>query len=673
MSSNPLLHIPYEIPFHEIRPAHVLPAIETLIENAKGALSAIKNLEGSRTYENTLGALEDATVPLSTAMTVVGHLESVATTPDLRKAYTAAQPLAAAFWSTIPLDGELYDAIHTYAATDDAKALDPVRARLLEKTLRSFRRNGAELSPAKKEELTAIQVELTEKTTLFAQHVLDATNAFELIIEDESRLEGLPESAKNAAAASAKSKELSGYRFTLQAPSLIPVLTYLDDSAIRERLWRAYNTRATSGERDNRGLILEILKLRNRKAKLLGYEDFADFVLEERMAKSGGAAMSFVDELREKTLPFFQKENAALLSFQQATLNDAAATLNPWDVGYFAEKLRKERYDFDEEILRPYFKAESVLEGLFELAKELYGIEIEERKVSVWNEDVRFYSIQEGGKEIAGFYVDLHPREDKRGGAWMNALVYGPPHRGLFCANVTPPVGDRPALLTHREVETLFHEFGHLLHHALSEVEVSSLGGTNVAWDFVELPSQIMENFCWERVSLDFFAKHYETGETIPEELLQKLQASRTYRAAAAQMRQLGFGTVDLRLHRELDLDTATPDSVRAFARDVLAEHAVTDLPEDYGMICAFTHLFASPTAYASGYYSYKWAEVLDADAFTRFRENGVISKDIGHAFRSNVLAKGDSDDPETLFKNFMGRAPNLEALLERCGLTQDA
>lgn len=670
-TENPLLERTFDLPFDRIRAEHVEPAVDALLAEARAALDAISAHEGPRTYADTLGALERSTSRLGTAMTIVGHLESVATTPALRAAYEAVQPKVSAFYSGIALDAALYAALVAYAATDDAKALRGPRARLLDKTLREFRRHGAELPADQKDRLRALDVELAMKTTKFSQNVLDDTNRFEIVITDEAKLAGLPETARAMAKHDAEAKGKEGWRFTLQGPSYLAVMTYLDDASVRERVWRAYNQRAASGEHDNRALLVEILRLRRQKAELLGYADFADFVLEERMAKSGAQAMAFVDDLRGRTEAAFRAENAELEAF-------VGRALEPWDVAYYSEKLRLARHDFDEEALRPYFSVDKVLRGLFELAEKVFGVTVKERSAPAWDEAVRCFGIHENGRMIAAFYVDLYPRENKRGGAWMSPLLSGAseepmgPHLGLFCANVTRPVGGKPALLTHAEVETLFHEFGHLLHHAFSEVPVESLGGTNVAWDFVELPSQIMENFCWERASLDLFARHFETDAPIPEGLFQKMRGARTFRAASAQMRQLGFATVDLRLHRELGGEGAPlgdPDAVVAFARDVLEPHAATPLPRDYAMICAFTHLFASPTAYAAGYYSYKWAEVLDADAFTRFAEAGVLSEEVGRSFRAEVLAKGDSAEPSELYRAFMGREPKLDALLERAGL----
>jgi oligopeptidase A len=482
-------------------------------------------------------------------------------------------------------------------------------------------------------------------------------------------LDGLPPSALAAAKQSADSKGVSGWRFTLQAPSYIPVVTYLKDRSIREKLYRAFSARATEPERDNRPIISRVLELRREKARLLGFPDFADFVLHDRMAHSGERALSFLQQLKAKTESFYVKENAALEAF-------AGQQLEPWDLSYYSEQQRRALYDFDEEQLRPYFPAERVVDGLFEIVQRLYGIQVRRRDdVPLWHPDVRYYEVHDkGGLFLGAFYADWFPRETKRDGAWMDGFITGvetpvglEPHLGCICGNLTPPVGDKPALLTHREVETIFHEFGHLLHHVLSRVQVKSLAGTAVAWDFVELPSQIMENWCWEREALDLFARHYETGKPIPEDLFQKMVRARTYRGANVQMRQLGFGFVDLTLHCQFD--PASDGDVIAYARDLLQAFTPARLPENYAMIAGFTHLFASPVGYGAAYYSYKWAEVLDADAFTRFRDEGIFSSEVGAAFRENILSRGDSEDPAELYKRFMGRDPDPDALLVRSGL----
>jgi len=522
-------------------------------------------------------------------------------------------------------------------------------------------------------------VELATLTTKYAEHVLDATNAWELVVTQESRLAGLPESAKEAARLSAQAKGKAGFRFTLQAPSLIPVMTYLDDPGIRRDMWWASNTRATAEPWDNRPLLGSIVELRRAKAKLLGFASFADLVLADRMAKAGARAIAFVAELRDRTEAAFAREQADLLAFRRELEGPSAPALEPWDVAYYAEKQRRALFDFDEEALRPYFALPRVIEGVFAVAHQLYGVTFEpETSLPTWHPDVQTYRIlDQDGTRLGAFYVDPFPRETKRDGAWMNGLLTGrltpsglEPHLGLVCANVTPALPGRPALLDHREVETIFHEFGHLLHHLLSRTTVRSLGGTNVAWDFVELPSQIMENWCWEREALDLFARHHETGETIPEPLLAAMRRARTFRAASAMMRQLGFCDVDLTLHTAFD-PRVDGDVVEA-ARRIMQRYSPAPLPGAYAMIAGFGHLFAHPVGYAAAYYSYKWAEVLDADAFDRFLQEGLFSPAVGDAFRRTILEQGDSRDPALLYRDFRGRDPDVRPLLRRSGLPAD-
>ncbi len=673
---NPLLSIEFPIPFDRVRAAHVEPAMAELLAAARQRLAALAGQPGPRTFENTMRALDVLAEPLDYAMGVVRHLESVATYPELRAAFNAVQPAVSAFYTGIPLDAGLWRSIQAFAAAPEAAALAGERRRFLHKTVEAFRRQGAELDAAGKLRLEAIDVELTTLTTKFSENVLDSTNAFELVIKDEAQLAGLPPSARDAARESAARKGLQGWRFTLHAPDYFAVMTYLDDAAIRRQVYHAHSVRATSGAWDNRALTARILELRAQKAHLLGFADFADFALEDRMAHNGARALAFLEELKAKTEARFQEENRELEGFRRSLEGTAAPALEPWDVAYYAEKQRAALYAFDEEALRPYFPLASVVAGMFDLVQRLYGIRVAERPgVPGWDPQVRYYDVHdEDGTFLGGFYADWYPRENKRGGAWMDALITGGPvadgtlpHVGVICGNLTPPLAGRPALLTHREAETIFHEFGHLLHHLLSRVEMRGFAGTNVAWDFVELPSQIMENWCWERASLDLFARHWETGATIPDELFQKMKRARTFRAAGAQMRRLGFGYVDLLLHTRYRPET-DGDPV-AYARRILEPFTPTPLPPDHAMIAAFTHLFGSPMGYGAGYYSYKWAEVLDADAFTRFRESGIFSRDVGREFRGSILSRGDSEDPAVLYREFMGRDPDPHALLERSGL----
>ena len=674
--SNPLVHLPFQIPFSEIQAAHVEPAMNTLLARAEERLEAIAAPNPTRTFTNTMAPLDVMSEDLDVAFGVVRHLEATATTPELREAFGKIEPLVMAFYARIPLHEGLWAAIKEYAATPEAASLTGVRKRYLTKTLQNFRRSGADLSPDDKKAMEAIDVELAEITTKFSQNVLDATNEFEHVVTDEALLAGLPPSAIDAARESAKSKNIEGWRFTLQAPSYVPVLTYLDHAPTRELFYRAYMSRCSAEPRDNRPLVLRILELRRKKAAMLGFADFSDLVLEDRMAKKGERAWQFLLDLKDKTVPFFARENEQLTAYRRELEGEHAPSIQPWDAAYYAEKLRQARYDFDEEQLRPYFPMERVLAGMYDLVQRLYGVRVErDPSVAGWDPAVLYYRILDtDGTFIGAFYADWYPRENKRGGAWMDAFRTGGPtpagfvpHLGLMCGNMNPPVGDKPALLTHRDVETVFHEFGHLLHHLLSKVELHGLAGTNVAWDFVELPSQIMENWCWEREALDLFARHYETGAPLPEALFQKMVAARTFRAANAQMRQLSFGVTDLALHRQYD--PARDGDVIAYSKAILQQYSASPLPDDHAMIAAFTHLFANPVGYAAAYYSYKWAEVLDADAFSLFRQKGVFSPEAGLQFRQNILERGDSDDPAQLFRSLMGRDPDPTALLVRAGL----
>jgi oligopeptidase A len=677
--TNPLLNPGFTIPFDRIQPEHVEPAISHLLGDAEARLAVFASDAGPRTYSNTLERLDTLTEPLDLAMGIVRHLESVATTPALREVYNKVEPMTAAFYSRLPLHEGIWKSLQAFAETAEAKALTGTRKRYLDRTMSAFRRQGAALPADKKAELEKIDVELAAITTKFGENVLDSTNAFELLIEREEDLAGLPPTAVEMARDSAKSKGLNGWRFTLQAPSYMAVMTYLDNASVRERMYRAFSTRAARPPYENGENLQRILELRRAKAHVLGYADFADYAIDERMAKNGAKAQAFLDDLKIKTQPHFERENEELRAFRKQLEGPDAPAIEPWDVGYYAEKLRRAKYDLDEELLRPYFSLERVVAGMFELVGRLYGVRVVERVgIPAWDPAVKFYDIADSdGAVLGSFFADWFPRENKRGGAWMDAFITGhpvqgkpgvfTPHLGLMCGNMTPPSGGKPALLTHREVETVFHEFGHLLHHCLSRVEVRSLAGTSVVWDFVELPSQIMENWCWERESLDLLARHYETGEPLPDEYFTKLRAARTFRAANTQMRQLSFGTVDLALHRlyspERDGD------VIGYSRRLLNTFSAVPLKEDNAMIASFTHLFSNPMGYAAGYYSYKWAELLDADAFTAFKKEGIFSRETGMRFRNNILAKGDSEDPAELFRAFMGRAPDSSALLVRAGL----
>jgi oligopeptidase A len=670
--TNPLTSVLVPLPFHDVRAEHVEPAVDELLHQAQARLDAIP--AAPRTYPGTLGALDLATTELDVAMNVASHLEAVDGSPPMRAAYNAVLPKVSAFGSKILLSEPLYRAIREFSETPEATNLDPSRRRFLDKTLADFRRNGAELPPEGKARLAEIDVELSAQTLTFAQNVVDATAAFEILVEDAGRLAGLPEGAVLAARRSAEEKKKPGWRLTLQAPSYGPVLTFGEDRALREAMYRANITRASSGALDNRPIIEKVLALRKEKASLLGFAHFADLAIDDRMAKTGKDALAFVTMLKDRLEAAFHRENDELAKF--ARESGQAEPLEPWDVAYWSERQRRALYSFDEETLRPYHPVDRVLRGLFEVATSLYGVRIvRDSALPVWHADVTAWSVHDAdGKRLGCFYLDLFPRETKRDGAWMGGMLDrlpGTPDErenvAVIVCNVTPPSGGGAALLNHREVETLFHEFGHMMHHLLSEVPIRSMAGTRVVSDFVELPSMIMENWTWEAGALDRFARHFESGEPIPAEVKDRMLRARTYRAANALMRQLGFSTVDLLLHT--DYDAKKHGDVMAFARETFARFSPTKLPAEYAMLASFSHLFGSAYGYAAGYYSYQWSEVLEADAFSRFRKEGILSGEVGSAFRQTILSRGDTADPAVLYRSFLGRDPDVAALLQRLGI----
>jgi oligopeptidase A len=679
-SPNPLLAVAAQLPargrvrlpFDEVRPEHVKPAIEAVVTEARRALDLVG--AGGCTYDAVLGELERATEPVELVAGIVEHLEATMSTPALRDAWGEARPLVTVFYSELGSSAAVYRAVNAVFEWEGFARLSAVQQRHVEKTRAELRRSGAALTEADRQKLLALDTELARLTLEFGRNVLDATNAFELIVTDVERLRGLPESALAAARASAATRGIEGYRLTLQQPSYVPAMTYLDDGELRRTLYEANVSRCLSGAQDNEPLVKRILALRGERARLLGYASFADLVTEERMAKTGAGARGFVADLRARTLAAFVRENDELERYRAELVGAGQGPMQAHDVAYFAEKLRRARYDFDAEVLRAYFPLDRVLEGLFSLSERLFGVRAEQaHDVPTWHPTARpYHLVGADGHALADFWVDPFPREEKRDGAWMHGLhcsLGGPAerHAEVIVMNFTPPpAGGGQPLLRHAEVETLFHEFGHLLHHALSEVPVRSLAGTSVSRDFVELPSQILENWCWEREALALFAGHVDTGEPIPSELFDRMRAARTFRAANAAMRQLGFAELDLVLH-----DLAEPGTVDllALAREVAEAHSPAPLPASYAMVLSFSHLFSDPVGYAAGYYSYKWAEVLDADAFGRFRDEGLLSREVGMAFRREILARGDSAEPEALFRAFRGREPTVDALLARDGL----
>ncbi len=696
----------FHIPWSELGPASVEPSIDQAIEEASSAIDRITGQDpGALTFENTFLALEAAAEPLSLAWNKVQHLDSVCNSPALREAMNRVLPRVTAFQTQIPLNDELWSVLKAFAESPAAKSLDPVATRFVEETVREFRQNGAGLPPEQKDRVRAIEAELAAKTQKYSENVLDATNAWELVLDDEPRLAGLPEAARQAALESARraagaDPSQTRWRFTLHAPSYLPVLQFAEDEALRSQVWSALSRIGRDDPYDNTALLKEILVLRREKSGILGKPHFADLVLESRMAKTGGQALEFVEDLHRRIRGRFQTEIAELEAFRAEQTGQAPGPLEPWDIAYWSEKLRQQRHAFSDEDLRPWFPLDRVLDGMFDIAQTVFGIGIRERPtyfrgpeleadsvpddaVEVWSPEVRFYDVRDGGGEHLGsFYTDWHPRESKRSGAWMNTLLTGlppasspggvrEPHLGLMCGNLTPPLEDRPALLSHREVETVFHEFGHLLHHLLGEVPIKALNGIHVVWDFVELPSQIMENFCWERVSLDHFARHHLDGSPIPEDLFQKMRDARNFQSAILTMRQLSFAKMDLELHmRSAELEKT---GIEAFVDAILKDYLIPTRTRRPANTHSFLHLFGSSTGYAAGYYSYKWAEVLDADAFTRFQAEGILHPAVGREFREKILSQGNARDPAELFRDFMGRDPSLDALLVRCGLAEAA
>jgi oligopeptidase A len=686
MPTNPFLDAGFLPEWSILQPAHVVPDITLALSRAQAAIDTIatRSLD-ALSYETTFLALEQATEALNVAWAKVGHLQAVADSAPLREAYNAVLPAVSAFYAAIPLNAELWSRIRACAETPEAKRLTGVHRRFVEETLADFRQAGADLPVAERARLQELQAELAQLTQRYSENVLDATNAWQLIVDDERRLAGLPAHAVAAARRSAAAKQLGTpehpvWRFTLHMPSQEPFMTYLEDDALRREMWSAAAAVGAAAPHDNTVAVSRILELRAEKAALLGKPHFADLVLARRMARSGDRALAFLEDFQRRAAPAFARECGELEAFKARQTGAAAGPLAPWEIAFWSERLRRERYAFDEEVLRPYFSVQRVIAGLFDLVGRVFGLRVQELPpgtVETWHPEVKFYEIHdERGRHLGSFYADWHPRESKRGGAWMGYLVTGgptpdggrAPHLGYICGNLTPPAGDRPALLTHREVETIFHEFGHLLHHLLGEVEIKSLNGVNVAWDFVELPSQIMENWCWERAGLDLFARHHETGQPIPEDIFAKLTAAKKFRAACATMRQVAFAKMDLLLHMRAEQWRGVPDLEPA-ARALIAECLVPTAPAAPTILKRFNHLFSDPVGYAAGYYSYKWAEVLDADAFSRFRREGIFNATVGREFVDKILSRGNSADPQELFRAFMGREPDITALLERSGL----
>ncbi len=665
-SSNPLLEHGFPIPFDRITPETIAPAMAETLAAARRRIDDLAAGEGGG-YDDVVGALDGISESVARTWAPVSHLNNVASTPELREAYGAALPEITRFTSRLHHHEGLFRRLRSFAKSPAGVELKGIRRRNLDHALRDFRRAGAELDQGTKEKLEALRIELSELGRRFEENLLDETAAFRRIVRDPARLEGFPETALERAAQMAAAANEEGWLLTLDMPSVQAVLQHAADRELRREIHTAYLDRCTEGDRDNAPLIERILAIRRRLAGILGYRDFPDYRLETLMAGKGDRVRAFIDDLADRTRPFHQRDVAEL---EQCATEIGLGALEPWDVSWLMEKLRRERFAIDDEALRPWFPLNEVQAGLFEIAGRLFGLQIEEvANDAVWHPEVSFFEVRnEAGAHIGSFYTDWFPRESKRQGAWMDSLITGgpsprggfDPHLGFIGGNFTPPTATRPALLTHREVLTLFHEFGHLLHHICSTVEIRALGGVNVAWDWVEVPSQIMENWCWEGEALDLFARHYQTGEALPDRLLERLRAARRFMAGWLQMRQLSLAHLDLSLHRDYDGNTPVIEHARALLRPFVP----SDRFVKRHILPSFAHIFAG--GYASAYYSYLWSETLEADAFSHFRRAGVLNPQAGRDFRDRILARGDSRDADALFRDFMGREVDPEALIRR-------
>ena len=696
---HPFLAPDFHIRWSSLTPETIVPSIRHALAEAKDEIEKIANQVATEaTYESSFLALEKATETLSHGWGRLHHLDSVSDNPAQREALGTLLPEVTDFYSSLSLNPRLFNVLNTVASSPQIDALSDIHKRHVEETIEDFKNSGAALADDKKARIAALDTELSLLTKDFSEHVLDSTNAWDLVINDREKLAGLPDSAIAAAAANAKSKDLQegSYRFTLQFPSMFPVMQYAEDEDLRKTVWKASAEIAAEPPYDNSELVWKILKLRQEKAEILGHQNFASLTLQRRMARNGHNALAFIEKLHDHVKEPFLQEAQQLAQYKAtkegqnpSAQQSEPEPLEPWETAYYAELQRKQKFDIDDELLRPYFPVKGVMDGMFQIAQKIFGITITQKPTvyhppstihdpqpasdtETWHPEVTFFEIHDSksAAHLGSFYADWHPRETKRGGAWMNSLhtgELGQPHLGLIIGNMSPPVGDTPALLTHREVETIFHEFGHLLHGLLSQVPVKSLAGTSVAWDFVELPSQIMENFCWERETLNLFARHYQTGEPIPEDLFQKMVAAKNYMSATAFMRQLALAKLDLELH--INLDQYVDRDLDEVDREILADYRAPQKTESPSTIRRFSHVFSSPTGYAAGYYSYKWAEVLDADAFTRFQTEGILNKATGLSFREHILSKGNSAPAEVLYQNFMSRPADPLPLLARAGL----
>ncbi|MGY8908815.1 MAG: M3 family metallopeptidase [Flavobacteriales bacterium] len=669
---NPLLQDFNTAPFSKIEAEHYKPAIKKGIEIAKSEIDAIVNNTDAPTFENTTVALDFSGDKLSRITSIFFNLNSAETNDEIQKIAQEVSPWLSEFSNDITLNEELFKRVKSVFDDKENLDLSAEQKMLLDKQYKGFARNGANLNDADKTKLREIDAKLSKLSLQFGENVLAETNAFEMHLTDEKDVAGLPESVKEAAHQLAKEQEKEGYIFTLQYPSYIPFLTYADNRELRKEMAIAAGKKAFQDNKfNNEKNVLEIVNLRYQRANLLGYKTHAHFVLEERMAVSPEKVIDFSNNLLTKAKPAAKKEFENLEKFAKKL--DGIDQLQKWDGTYYSEKLKKELFDLDQEILKPYFKLENVIDGVFEIANRLYDLNFEEvSNIDKYHPEVKTYNVTDSnGNFISVFYADYHPRKGKRNGAWMTSYksqyvkdgVNERPHVSIVC-NFTKPTATKPSLLTFNEVTTLFHEFGHALHGMLANTTYNSLSGTSVSWDFVELPSQIFENWCYEKEALELFAKHYETGEIIPMKYVEKIKESASFHEGMQTLRQLSFGLLDMKWHSE---NPSAIKSIKEFENDAFADTKLYPDVAENAMSTSFSHIFQG--GYSAGYYSYKWAEVLDADAFEYFLEKGIFNKEVATKFKENILSKGGTEKPMELYKRFRGQEPKPDALLKRAGL----
>ena len=657
-------------PFEQIQTTYFIPALELEISKTLEEIDHICSNPAIPTFENTLEALEQSGEQLGIISGILFNLNSAETSNELQEVTQKAAPLLTKFQNDVRLNKVLFDRIKNIFDKKETLALDPEQLTLIEKEYKGFVRNGALLSAEDKDKLRLIDTELAQLSLSFGEHVLADTQAFELHLTDKKQLSGLPQTSITQAEALAKEKNKDGWVFTLDYPSYVPFVTFADDRALRKKMSLAFGKRGfQKNENNNESSILKLVQLKKDRANLLGYSSHADFVLEERMAQSASQVNQFLDDLYQNALPYAKKEWEQIERFAEDKLD--LKDLQKWDTSYVSEKLKQELFDFDEQILKPYFPLPNVLKGLFEIVERLYGLRFEQSDaIQGYHKDVICYEVfNETGGFHALLYADFHPRSGKRSGAWMTSYrsqnQSQRPHISIVC-NFSPPTNDDPALLSFNEVTTLFHEFGHALHGMLANTKYGSLSGTSVSWDFVELPSQILENWCYQEEALSLFAHHYKTGEPIPMHYVQKIKDASQFQQGLQTLRQLSFGYLDLSYHNE---NATEITSVKAHEEKKISKLQFTPSIEENCMSTSFSHIFQG--GYAAGYYSYKWAEVLDADAFELFLEKGVFDKKTAQAFHDHVLSKGGTEHPMKLYKRFRGSEPDPKALLRRAGLIE--